>query len=93
MTIDFTDATSVEEKYNLLQENESTYQSISSPMFSHAKHPKIKKIAQPAASLCGHYGKGRVLCFGPHPEGTHNTEKIIKNCFLWLTNLPLLPPD
>jgi len=88
MSLDFLDAEALEKKYALLQENQTSHQTIASPMFAHAKHPEIKKMKKPAAAVCGNYGKGKVLCFGPHPEGSGDTEKVMKNCFYWLSNLP-----
>eukprot|EP01127_Copromyxa_protea_P015189 TRINITY_DN4330_c0_g1_i2.p1 TRINITY_DN4330_c0_g1~~TRINITY_DN4330_c0_g1_i2.p1 ORF type:complete len:345 (-),score=77.96 TRINITY_DN4330_c0_g1_i2:42-1016(-) len=93
MALDFSDKEDLKHKYQKLKDEEVEHQTILSPSFAHAQHPQILEFStKPAAAVCGSYGQGRVLCFGPHPEGSgDNFALIIRNCFLWLSGLPVRP--
>jgi len=93
MSLDFNKPEELRDKYKQLKEQEQEHQKISSPLFAHAQHPQIEEFSSPpAACVSGSYGLGRVLCFGPHPEGSgEDLSFVIRNCFLWLSRLPPRP--
>jgi hypothetical protein len=93
MSLDFENPGELKGKYQQLKDDEKEHQTILSPSFAHAQHPQILEFtSKPAAAVCGTYGQGKVLCFGPHPEGSGDDfAHIIRNCFLWLSGVPARP--
>lgn len=53
--------------------------------------PKGVMINSPAV-VSGSFGKGRVVCFGPHPEQTPGLEAMLWRSLLWAANRPLETP-
>jgi glutamine amidotransferase-like uncharacterized protein/predicted deacylase len=53
--------------------------------------PKGVMVNSPAV-VSGSFGKGRVVCFGPHPEQTPGLEAMLWRSLLWAANRPLETP-
>ena len=53
--------------------------------------PKGVMINSPAV-VSGNYGKGRVVCFGPHPEQTPGLESMLWRSLLWAADRSLETP-
>ena len=53
--------------------------------------PKGVMINSPAV-VSGVYGKGRIICFGPHPEQTPGMEPVLWRSLLWAANRSLQTP-
>ena len=44
----------------------------------------LETSSYPYGGACGHYGKGRVVGFGPHPEASNRFgHLIVRNSILW----------
>ena len=37
--------------------------------------------------IAKHYGKGRVVAFSGHPEGSTQTRRMLRNAVLWATRI------